>query len=136
MIPSVVYNATSLLFTQPATPFSYEDEGVGGSGVAASGIGEAFEVRRDYVRGLTLAFLESELAAVEAWIRWAQTAGPTPFTFRFDQADALTEHEAYLHRPGLRDGFKPTRKQYKPGFELSIAVRHAVASTPFSGTWT
>lgn len=131
----VVYDATELLFTWQTPPWDIADEAEGGSDVAASGIPEAYEIRRDYILTLRLPFFESEYAAVEAWIHWAQTSGQT-FTFGFDQADAEeTDREVYLHAPLITDGFRPTRDQFVDLFWIEVSLRTA-DGLPFDANWS
>lgn len=128
------YLATELLLTWPTPPWDIADEGIGGSDTSAAGIPEAYEVRRDYIMSLRLPFWESQYAAVEAWLRWAQKSGQS-FEFWFDRANATTAFDVYLHAPLLDAGFRPERDPALSLFWLPVSLRTADA-LPFTVSWS
>jgi hypothetical protein len=96
--------------------------GIGGQDVSASGVPEAYEIRRDHLVTWTLVFLESEWIAVETWLRLAQRQ-QFSFTFRPDK-DVATEFTVYLESPKMGETIKPVRaSQYQKAFTLDLVFR-------------
>lgn len=125
---------TMVELEDPIPPFSIDDDAEGGYDKAASGIPEAYEIRRDYIRGVRIRFRESQYSEVEAAIRWAQTSGEA-FSFWFDGADDATRVEVYLDEPTLLDGFRPIRNRYSGLFEFDMKIR-SEDGLPITVNWS
>lgn len=116
----------------PMFPWNRGRSGEGGSDTAASGIPEAFVIRRDYVRWFRLRILESEMDAWDTFLNWAQDSGE-PFNFWLDRENDATEHSVYLHSLRWEDGEEVQHErdgQYLQLFVVSIALR-----TSDGGQW-
>jgi len=137
MTPRVDWaTSDTFTFSLPAREWAPSTRHVGADAIAASGIPEAFVVRTDRMRRLTLRFSEAEwVDEVEPWITWARTSGQA-FTFAFDADDPTTEVEVYLESPRITDGdVQPTRDSgYLWSMELDVTLRTEDGSQ-FPGTW-
>lgn len=124
-----------LALTLPPSRIDWSSSAVGGADVAASGVGEAFEIRRDRVARLRLRFWESEYAAVEAWFAWAQGT-MQPFDLTFDAGDPATKRTVRLFSPVLGEGdFAPERSDLPLVLELEVAVC-TTDGAAFGLSWT
>jgi hypothetical protein len=119
----------------PQMPWRYAIGGVGGSAVAASGIPEAFRIRKDNIASNELRVEEDELPDFLDFLEWARESGAT-FTFRFDQDDAGTAHTVYLHSPRWEDSQEVTfeRDEFLMLFKVPISIRTEFG-TRFTTTW-
>lgn len=116
---------SELTLEYPMRPWKPGRGGVGGSATAASGIPEAYKIRRDRIAWLELRVLESELPAFDTWLDWAQDYGEA-FTFRFDVDLPSTEYQVYLHSPRWEDAeeVQYERDAEYPGmFVIPVAIR-------------
>lgn len=116
---------SELTLTYPQKPWKHGRGGAGGSATAASGIPEAYKIRRDRIVWLELRVLESEIPAFDVWLDWAQDYGE-PFQFRFDTDDIPGTYSVYLHSPRWEDGeeVQYNRSEEYPGlFIIPIALR-------------
>src|SRR5688572_26373076 len=108
----VIYDdATELVFTWTTPKWKPDDDAEGGTDKSAGGIVESYLIRWDYITALRLPFFESQIAAVRAFIRWAQTSGQS-FEFWFDADDEDTAHDYYLDSPSIAEGFKPEEDEF------------------------
>ena len=137
--PRIVYGSgpTTLNLKLPLPPWEIETHIAGGSDYAeGSGIGAAIVIAHTEIAALRLQRWESERAAVALWLRWAQANMHQTFAFRFDQNDAATEYDVYLHSPSIGSGtFRPVRTQYLGALEAPIQLRLA-PSAVFTVNWT
>lgn len=124
-------------FTHPQKPWKFARGGVGGSDTAASGIPEAFVIRRDRIVRLELRVLESELAVFDEFMDWAQDSG-SPFNFRFDTDDITNTFSVYLHSMRWEDGpeFDYERDTAYPSlFIIPFALRTELGGE-FDALWS
>lgn len=132
-VPQVVYSASNTVvpFTIPMRLWEPDSHAVGGEGVSAAGIPEAFIIRRDEKAHLKLRFTESEWAAVRTWLIWAHNNRATAFTFYFQRSPDLPVGgiAAYLDAPKATDSIKPTRGETKGTWDLEITIR-STTGTP------
>lgn len=135
MGPIIDYDTSSTLsLTLEARPWEVSTRTIGADDIAASGIPEAFVVRTDRMRRLTLRFLESEWPSVEAWLDWARGSGQS-FAFTFDPTDEYSEALVYLEAPRISEDVAPRRNgEYRWMLELDVTLR-TTDGTPFPGTW-
>lgn len=82
----------------PQEKWTFKSGGVGGHSVSAAGIPEAYMIREDQIAVITLRAYEHEIVPLLAELRAIRNAA-TGFTFAFDQTDAGTEFDVYLHAP-------------------------------------
>jgi hypothetical protein len=124
-LPKIVYNAVTLNFTvRPRFWEPEEGAGLGDEDVSAAGVPESYWVRWDQACKITLRFKDTERADVMAWLEWAMKNKGTPFTFRFDSADAGTEYSVYLESPKTGERCRPTRNQNAPWtWEVEVTIR-------------
>lgn len=111
----------------PARPWSRSTPTVGGSRTASSGIPASYVVRRDYVLGLELRLLESEWAAFEEFIAWAQ--GAETFTY-YPDALELDSYSVWLEAPLAGQELAPVRDGAYPRV-LTVAVELRQQDAPW-----
>lgn len=136
--PKIIYGydlESDLTLELPMLPWSRGRGGVGGSDTAASGIPEAFMIRRDRIRWFKLRVLESEMDAFDAFLDWAQDSGE-PFDFWLDQDVFETSHSVYLQSLRWEDEqeIQHDRDEYLPMFVISMALRTEDGSQ-WNTTW-
>lgn len=120
----------------PQFPWNRGRGGVGGSDTAASGIVEAYNIRRDRIMWLRLRVLESEMAAFDAFLDWAQDSGE-PFLFRFDTDVSATEYSVYLQSLRWEDAEEIQHErdgEYQPLFVIPLAIRTELGGA-FNVSW-
>lgn len=117
----------------PQRPWSPISRGIGGRDVAASGIPEAFEIRRERRVRVVLRVTEAEWPAVRALLERAQQGAS--FTWRFDQDEAGTQHTVYLDEPEMGEEIEPVRDDAFPTvYELALVLR-TTAGTAIEPVW-
>jgi hypothetical protein len=123
-IPAVTYDTSEVVaFTFPMEPWEPVRGGVGGSAVAASGVGAGFRVRRDRIYRLSFRCWEHELDAVLEWIEWAQDTMQS-FDLTFDASDDYTERAMVLVSPVWPDEVLPVRDlEFPAAFRVTIEAR-------------
>ncbi len=121
----------------PLFPWQEGRGGVYGSDTAASGIPEAYVIRRDRIRWFRFRVYEHELPAFDEWLDWAQESGQ-PFNFRTDVDEASTEASVYLHSPRFEDAAE-VQYERDPEFPqcwiIPVALRLEVDGS-WGPTWT
>lgn len=133
-IPKIVYTnggTITVPFSIPQRLWTPVSKGeVGGMNVSAAGVPEAWETRRDEKCDITLRFYESEWAALQTFLLWAQrTCGS--FSYYFDANRSVTGSPVtvYLDKPKMGEEIKPKRGDAKRTYELDITIR-STTSTP------
>jgi hypothetical protein len=124
-------------FQLPQLPWTPARGGVGGSDVAASGIPEAYVIRRDRIHRQRWRVLESELAIFDALLDWCQDSGQ-PAYVRADADIEATERLVYLQAPRWEDGadVEYARDDAFPhAFVIEIAWRTEDGS-PWALSWS
>jgi hypothetical protein len=137
MIPRVDWGTTdTFTFSLPARPWAPRTRTIGADDIAASGIPEAFVVRVDRIRRMTLRFTEAEwVSGVEPWLNYARGSGQ-PFVFAFDGTREESESTVYLEAPRISDGdMEPTRDpDFRWVLEIDISLR-TESGGQFPGLW-
>lgn len=126
--PKVEYAGTTLVFSRPQRPWTPESVATGGHRTSASGVMEAYEIRRDEILEITLRFTEPEWPAVRAWLAHAQRAGS--FDFYSDRNDS-TGRTCLLESPAMGEPLRPERAEYGGDYEMSVRIR-AVSGGPWA----
>lgn len=124
-IPKITYGAGPTVFTltQSSPPWVVKNHGVGGKGIAASGIRESFVVRIDQQLKLTLRFLESEWAAIDTFLQWARANWGTSFIVQLDSGTPATAWNCYLESPSIDEDVEPSRmSNYPEQMSLDIVL--------------
>lgn len=107
--PRVAYGATTFNFSLPMMLWTPRPETFGKARIATSGSTETFVRNRFQLVRAPIRFTEAELSDVYAWIAWCHANGMGPFTWRFDQDVAGTEHTMYLQEPMPEGTWEPVR---------------------------
>jgi hypothetical protein len=138
--PRIVWGYPGALVTLdlalPQLPWTFGVGGVGGSAVAASGIPEAYRIRKDRLVRCELRVHEDELAEFMDFLEWARESGST-FVFRFDRDVAATAHTVYLHGQRWEDAQEldfARDSEYLRTFTVPLHLRSA-SGAPFSALW-
>ena len=130
-------NLSTLSLRWPMSMWEPADDGVGGSATAASGIQEAYHIRRDRVVSLDLRVEEDELPSVRDFIRWARSSGHA-FRFRFEQTDPATEYDCLLESSRWEDGSRVTYSrdpEYSRLFRVPLDIR-TERGVPLAINWS
>lgn len=132
LIPKFSYGSgpTVLTLSIPQHhPTFGEKAKVGGSDVAASGVGEAYSVLWTPWHRATIRFTDAEYASVVAW--WRTVARDPGATFQYWPDKDGSPFTVYLDAPMITDGFEPTRMTDFPWvWEFTFTVRASDNATP------
>jgi hypothetical protein len=124
-IPQIEYDIcgspVTLLMSLPQRPWDYVSQGAGGSDQAASGVQEAFQIRRDRGRRVRIRFYEEEWPDLELMLTVVQRQAST-IHYTFDVLDSTTRHEFRLIDPAMGDGIIPSRSDQPGILELDMEL--------------
>lgn len=115
-------DVTDWTLALPVRPWSPQTVTIGGTRTAASGVPAGYVVRRDYNLVVPLRLKETELATLDAMIRWAQPGERV--RWYPDAADTSVSYYVYLEAPPAGETWQARRDQeYGKVFEMELVFR-------------
>lgn len=130
--PKFTYDVgpTTLLMTQSSTIWTPDRVLQGGGSESAAGVPENYVIRRDGILNLGLKFLESEWAAVAAFLDFCIGSGSQGwFTFFPDQTKGLN-YQSWLLKPKIGEPWGTKRADgYVKALQIDLTLRTRTTGT-------
>jgi hypothetical protein len=130
--PRIVYPGGTFDPSLPMRWWEPREGGLaGGEDVSGAGVPVGYYVGWATSTEVTIRFRDAELAAWLAFLRWTLQNKSTPWTFRFDRANAATQFTVYTESPKVTDRTGPRRDQKAPwAWEQALTIR-STTGAPF-----
>lgn len=128
--PKITHGVTVFQLSLAMRPWSYVSEQVGGGDRTASGVPEAYEIRRDHGAVLRLRCTEAEWPDVRTWLEVCQ-GGAIPARVQFDRDDESTDYLVWVVRPRAGEPIPtPSRGRYPGELEVGPVEIHTTDGSP------